>query len=248
VETPADVLKEDDQVSVKVIGVDTDASGGSPKIALSIKQLEGDPWDRVTERFHAGDKVKGTVTRCADFGAFVEIAPGTEGLVHISEMSYIKRILKPEDLVTPGDTVSVLVKAVDAENKRISLSMKDAEGDPWIEVPDKYPPGKAVSGTLEKKERFGYFITLAPGITGLMPISKISKSYDAGQIEKMKPGDAITVIVEEVNPRERKISLGPGDSADGEAWQEFTKPQSGPMGALGEKLQQALQAKEKDSK
>jgi len=178
----------------------------------------------------------------------VEIAPGTEGLVHISEMSYVKRVLRPDDIVSPGESVSVLIKEIDTEKKRISLSIKDAEGDPWIDVQEKYQVGKTVSGTLEKKERFGYFVALEPGITGLLPISKIGKSYDATQIEKLKAGDTLPVIIEEINPRERRITLGPTDSPPDKEWREFATSDSGSLGALGEKLQQALQGKEKNGK
>lgn len=250
VATSDEILNEDDKIQVKVIGIqegepEPGQPAPPPKIALSLKQLEGDPWDRVDQAFQAGDKVKGTVTRCTNFGAFVEIAPGTEGLVHISEMSYGKRVLNPEDIVSPGDTVSVLVKEVDAEKRRISLSIKDAEGDPWVDIHEKYQTGKSFTGTLEKKEQFGYFIMLEPGVTGLMPISRITKSDEAGQIEKLKAGDTLSVLVEEINPRDRKITLRPVDASADENWRNFTKPSSGPMGALGEKLQQALQSKDK---
>jgi small subunit ribosomal protein S1 len=213
-----------------------------PQTAVSV----GDPVRvKVIEddRFKVGDKVKGTVTRCAKFGAFVEIAPGIEGLVHISEMSYQKRILKPEEVVTPGENVFVLVKEVDLSNRRISLSIRDAEGDPWIEVPQKYNVGQTIEGVIERKEKFGYFITLAPGITGLLPKSKISQSPQSGIIDKLKEGSSIPVVIAEISPQDRKMTLAPGESGDEQDWQQFTKKDPSSLGSLGEKLQQALATK-----
>ncbi len=245
VEKADDVLKEDENVRVKVIGIEQNDSGEVPKISLSLKQVDGDPWDGIEEKFQKGDTIRGKVIRLTSFGAFVEITPGVDGLVHISEMSYLKRILKPEDVVTSGELVSVMIKEIQKDNKKISLSIKDAEGDPWIGITEKYTKGQAVTGTIEKKEQFGYFINLEPGITGLFPKSKISKSYDAAGIEKMKPGDSIKIKVEEINPKERKITLGPFNATDGDDWRSFTKESPSPMGALGEKLQKALNKKDK---
>lgn len=238
-----DVLKPGELIPVKVLSIEPGKRAGEMKVALSLKQVTGDPWHSVHETFQIGDKIQGQVTRCVDFGAFVEIAPGIEGLVHISEMSYAKRVLKAEDFVKAGETVEIMIKEIDIEKRRISLSMKDAEGDPWINVRDKYTPGKRVEGTLEKKERFGYFVSLEPGITGLMPKSKFQQSHEPAFIEKLKQGDAITVIVEEINEAERRITLGPGDSVDEGEWQEFTQEAKKPIGSLGEKLQKALESK-----
>jgi len=177
------------------------------------------------------------------FGAFVEIAPGIEGLVHISEMSYKRRVLKPEDVVTEGDTIEVMVKEIDGVKRRISLSIKEAEGDPWIDIHDKYQMGQPVEGILEKKERFGYFVSLEPGITGLLPKSKIDSLQKPTLIEKLNQGDAIKVYIEKINADERKISLIPGDSKDEEEWRSYAKNSEKSMGSLGEKLQQALKSK-----
>ena len=213
------------------------------KIALSMKQATGDPWTSVQDKFRIGDKIRGKVTGCVKFGAFVEIAPGIEGLVHLSEMSYKKRVLKAEDIVASGETVEVMIKEIDVEKRRISLSMREAEGDPWINIQEKYRPGQSVKGTVEKKEKFGYFVVLEPGITGLLPKSKISTSHKPSSAEKLRQGDAVTVIVEEIQPDERKITLSPGDSMDEDDWRNFVKDGERPIGSLGEKLQQALKSK-----
>jgi small subunit ribosomal protein S1 len=237
-----EVLRTGDLVNVKVIGIAQGKEPGQKKISLSIKQISGDPWNTVEDQFRIGDKIKGKVTRCVKFGAFVEIAEGIEGLVHISEMSY-RRVLKPEEVVSQGDSVEVMIKELDPERRRISLSMKDAEGDPWIEAPEKYSIGKSVPGIIEKKERFGFFIELEPGITGLLPKSKISSHHKPALLEKLREGDAIAVIIEEIHPDERKITLSPGDAMDEEDWRSFAQDKKKSMGSLGEKLQQALKDK-----
>jgi small subunit ribosomal protein S1 len=235
-----------DTVRVKVIGIEPDKKPGMLKISLSMKQLTEDPWDSAGEQFHAGDKILGTVTRCANFGAFVEVAPGIEGLVHISEMSYKKRVLKPEDVVTAGETVSVTIKEVDLDKRRISLSIRDAEGDPWVDIAEKYKIGQSVEGILEKKEKFGYFINLEPGITGLLPKSNLNKASKPSELEKLKEGDAIAIMIEAMNPGQRKITLTPADTAEEQNWQSFSDASASSLGALGEKLQLALNKKKSD--
>ncbi len=248
VEKPGDVLAVNDPVRVKILDIrEPEKSEGQGRISLSVKQAAGDPWQNITEKFSHGDKVEGRVIRCADFGAFVEIAPGVEGLVHISEMSYKKRVLKAEDVVSPGDRVAVMVKSVDPENRRISLSLKDAEGDPWMHIESRYQAGQRITGTIEKKESFGYFVALEPGIVGLLPISRINAASNAREIEKQKVDDPIAVSIEAIHPAERKISLDVADAADKQEWQSYKKDtnrgsDSG-MGALGEKLREALKSK-----
>jgi small subunit ribosomal protein S1 len=245
VEDPQTFGSIGDPVRVKVIDIEKSDASDEVKISLSVKQVTDDPWLSADDRFQVGDKVKGTVTRCAKFGAFVEITAGIEGLVHISEMSYQKRILKPEEIVTPGDSVFVLVKDLDLANRKIALSIRDAEGDPWSEVPQKYKVGQTVEGVIEKKEKFGYFITLSPGVSGLLPKSKINQSPHSTDIQKLKEGNSIPVVIAEISTKERKMTLAPGASGDEKEWQQFTKKDPSSMGSLGEKLQQALASKSK---
>ena len=246
VDTPEEAVAIGETVRIKVISIEPDKKPGMLKIGLSIKQLSDDPWDTADRHFQAGDKILGKVTRCANFGAFVEVAPGIEGLVHISEMSYTKRILKPEDVVSAGETVSVLIKDVDIEKKRLSLSIRDTEGDPWVEMGEKYTIGQALQGVLEKKEKFGYFINLEPGITGLLPISKLGRSRKPSELEKLKEGEPIPVIIEAINTGDRKITLIPGNTEDEQNWQKFSGDTGSAMGSLGEKLQQAMSQKKTD--
>lgn len=243
---PGDVLKPGDRLRVKVLGIEPAGVKGQPRIGLSIKQLEADPWLSVEDKCKEGDVVRGKVTRCMPFGAFVEIAPGIEGMVHISEMSYTRRVNKTEDIVNPGDLVTVAVKALDLEKKRISLSLRDAEGDPWGEVLDRFAVGQRVEGVLEKKEKFGYFVRLAPGITGLLPLGSIRRSASAAALEKAKEGETLTVAVEEINLQRRRISLAPASEGDEGNWQQFSAQSAGSsLGALAEKLQNALSSQKK---
>ena len=244
VEKIEEIVQPDDTVTVMVIDIADSDKKNQKKISLSMRQLDRDPWDTVSEKIRPGDKIIGKITRCMKFGVFVELIPGIEGLVHISEMSYVKRVINPEDFVTPGEKVSVLVKELDSKGRRISLSIKDAQGDPWLEVSDKFSIGQTVKGTLEKKEKFGYFVSLAPGITGLIPISKISGAEKPGLIEQLKIGDSLVVIVEGIVPGERKITLAPTDSKDEGAWKNFAQTETSlPKSDLAEKLHRAIKSK-----
>ena len=245
VENPEEVLKKGDAITVKIIGIEEGKKKGQLKIALSIKQTSGDPWETEAPKFKAGDKVPGKVTRPMGLGAFVQIAPGIEGLVHISEMSYIRRVNRPDEVVSPGETVSVMIKDVNLEGRRISLSIRDAEGDPWADIDEKYTPGQRIDGTVEKKEKFGYFINIAPGVTGLMPRSKISQSGQAGELDRLKVGDTVGVVIEEVHADTRRMTLGPVGGEETGDWKSYSKPQPAALGSLGEKLKEAMKTRNK---
>jgi small subunit ribosomal protein S1 len=251
-EKAEDVVAVGQAVTVKVLGFDRDKKGRS-RISLSIKQAGPDPWDSVGEQFAAGDKVEGKVTRLADFGAFVEIAPGIEGLIHVSEMSHTRRIAKPSDVVTPGEVVTVAVKDIDLSKRRISLSLKEAAGDPWAAVPETFAIGATVTGTVENRQVFGLFVNLAPGVTGLLPTSKLRDAAEPAAYEKLKSGDEATVIVSEIDPEKRKITLSPvgglKEKENHDDWKRYKKEKAaqpasgGGLGLLGEKLQAALAKK-----
>lgn len=248
VQHPEEAVSVGQKVQAKVLGIETHEKSGNLKISLSMKELAQDPWDTVAATFAEGDKVSGKVVRLADFGAFVQIAPGVDGLVHVSEMSYTKRVHKPSDMVAEGDAVSVQIKGIDLDKRRISLSMKDAEGDPWMDVEEKYTAGQTVQGTVEKREQFGIFINLEPGITGLLPKSVLARSEKAKEFDKLNPGDTVTVTIGQVKAGERKISLSTGDERDGDEWKQFQPKKqdtasSGGFGLLGDKLQEALNKK-----
>jgi small subunit ribosomal protein S1 len=246
---PSDIVHIGEKLKVKVLAVEDDPKTGRKRISLSMKQVEDDPWNSVTVKFKPGDKLRGKVTRCAEFGAFVEISPGIEGLVHISEMSYKTRVRKPQDMVSAGDSVDVMVKDIDPSSRRISLSMKDAEGDPWIGIKDRYRPEQAVEGIIEKKERFGYFVRLEPGITGLLPKSSMAQHHDAVNLDKKREGDTITVTIEKIDADQKRISLTPGDKNEEGEWKGFASDSgSRSFGSLADKLKSAMESKKKKGK
>ncbi len=243
-EKPEEAVSPGDKIDVKVLRIEPGQK--QIKISLSSKQVSGDPWERAALEIQAGQKRIGKVVRCAPFGAFVEIQPGIDGLVHISEMSYTKRVLNPQEIVQPGQTISVVVKEVDIAKRRISLSIRDAQGDPWLDVTDKFTAGQKVRAAVEKKEKFGLFVTLAPGIVGLLPKSVLKESPNAARIEALKPGDGIDVVIAAVKADERKISLALGDGEGEDNWRRFAPKAesehsgSGALGSLGDMLNEAL--------
>lgn len=261
VSKPEEAVSLGEKVRVKVLGVEPGKKPGQLKISLSRKQTMSDPWDGVAGTLKEGEKLTGKVVRLADFGAFVEILPGVDGLIHVSEMSYTRRVNKPGEIVQVGDEVSVVLKEIDPAKRRISLSMKDAEGDPWLEAAAKYAPGTQVTGTVEKRETFGIFVTLEPGITALLPKSRMSVAVDPKQFDKLNRGDSVTLVVEDLRAGERRIALSPlevrenaqgnggRENDDWKGYKAAAKPAeksaSGGMGNLGDMLAQAKAMKGK---
>ncbi|BFR48606.1 30S ribosomal protein S1 [Nitratidesulfovibrio sp. HK-II] len=223
-----------DKVRVKVLGISgaEEGKGGKdsrkgPRISLSIRQVSGDPWQDVADRLDADQVLTGKVTRLAPFGAFIEVLPGVEGLVHLSEMSWTRRINKPEEAVTPGETVTVKVKELDPARKRLSLSLRDAEGDPWSTAEERFPAGSTVTGTVEKRAPFGLFVNLAPGVTGLLPNAVAATSPQSKTYANMNPGAEVSLVVRDIDVKARRISLAPADATgedDGE-WRKYGQPQ-----------------------
>src|SRR5215472_7543830 len=170
VNSPADLLAVGQQIEAKVLKVDADRG----RISVGMKQLQPHPWDSVPQKYRTGERVRGSVTRVLDFGAFVELEPGVEGLVHLSEMSWAKKARRPSDVVKPGDTVEVVVLAVSPAEKRIALGLKQALGDPWQEAPRKFPAGSIIEGPVTSVTKFGAFVQLAEGVEGMIHVSDIS--------------------------------------------------------------------------
>jgi small subunit ribosomal protein S1 len=243
VEKADEIVQAGDMVTVKLLKIET-REGDTPKISLSIKQVDANPWDNMGSAFKPGDQVMGKVVRLATFGAFVELAPGVDGLVHISEMSHTKRVLRPEDVVQQGEQVQVVIKAIDHDSKRISLSIKDGLGDPWTGITTKYIPGAVVDVTLEKKETFGFFMNLEPGITGLMPISNIRNAASSGDYERLKPGDSIPVLIQAVDEDNRRITLGSPEQKESDDWKSFAPdPKKETMGTMESLFREAMNKK-----
>jgi small subunit ribosomal protein S1 len=244
-----EALSPGDRVRAKILSLDTGAKG--VRVSLSIKQATEDPWKDAATRLIPGETLSGRVTRTTSFGAFVELLPGVEGLVHISELSFARRISKPEEIVTPGDTVSVKIKEADLDKRRISLSLRDAAGDPWETVSESFVLESEVTGTLERRAPFGLFITLAPGITGLLPNSALPAGASRKALDRLAPGDAVQTRIKEIDLKNRRISLAPagetaGLAAEEKDWKHHaapSAPRTPALGSLGLALQAALQKK-----
>jgi small subunit ribosomal protein S1 len=183
VNKPADVLSVGQRIEAKVLKVDV----AKRRIALGMKQLLPHPWDLASEKYKTGDRVTGAVTRVTDFGAFVELEKGIEGLIHLSEMSWSKKARKPADVVKPGDQVEVMVLGVNQADRRIALGLKQALGDPWAEAPQKFPVGTVVEAPVTSLTKFGAFVQLAEGVEGMIHIGDIGVEAAKG---KGAPGAA----------------------------------------------------------
>ena len=205
VANPAEVLKVGDKITVKVIKKDPKHN----KISLSLKQTQADPWSNVAEKYTKESRVKGTVARLAEFGAFVELEPGIEGLIHLSEMSWSKKIHKPSDVLNVGDVVEAVVLEVKPGQRRIALGLKQALGDPWAEVPNKYPVGAIVEGTVTNLAKFGAFVELEEGIEAMIHIGDLAseKRIEHPQ-EVIKSGETVRAQVLSVEVDKRRIRLG----------------------------------------
>jgi small subunit ribosomal protein S1 len=205
VNKPSDALTVGQELDVKILKVDP----AKKRISLGLKQLQPDPWTAAAERYHAGDRVKGTVARVTDFGAFVELEPGLDGLIHLSEMSWSKKVRKPADLLKPGDAVEVVVLSVNPGEKRISLGLKQALGDPWDEVEKNYPVGAVVEGPVTQLKQFGAFVQVTENVEGMIHVGDIvhEKRINHPQ-DELKVGQVVRAMVLENDREKRRLRLG----------------------------------------
>ena len=207
---PSDLLKLGDPVEVQILKIEEQGAGKrSRRISLGMKQLQPDPWSAAGEKYKQGDRVRGTVTRVAEFGAFVELEPGVEGLIHLSELSWSKKVRKPSDVVKPGDAVEVVILGVNSADRRISLGLKQAVGDPWEQAEKRFPSGTIVEGPITSLTKFGAFVQLDEALEGMIHIADITadKRINHPQ-EVLKPGQAVRAVVLEVDRQKRRIRLG----------------------------------------
>jgi small subunit ribosomal protein S1 len=202
---PADVLSVGQEIEVKVLKIDPEKR----RISVGMKQLEPDPWDSVAAKYKAGERAHGTVTRVLDFGAFVELEPGIEGLIHISEMSWAKKVRTPSDVVKAGETVEVVILGVSAGERRISLGLKQALGDPWADVAQKFAVGSVIEGSVTSLTKFGAFVQLSEGVEGMIHISDMSAEKRIDQPQDMlKVGQIVKAQVLEIDAERRRLKLG----------------------------------------
>ena len=202
---PADVLSLGDEIEARVLKVDPERH----RISLGMKQLQRDPWDSVAQKYKLGERVRGTVTRVLEFGAFVELEPGIEGLIHVSEMSWAKKVRIASDVVKPGETVEVVVLGVNQAEHRISLGLKQALGDPWANVAQSFVVGTVIEGPVTSLTKFGAFVQLAEGIEGMIHVSDISaeKRIEYPQ-DVLKVGQLVKAQVLSVDTAKRLLRLG----------------------------------------
>jgi len=205
VNKPADVLKVGDKVEARILKVDP----AKKRISLGLKQLQPHPWDLVAEKYKVGERIQGTVTRVTDFGAFVELEKGIEGLVHLSEMSWSKKVRKPSDVVNPGDSVDVVVLGVNAPDRRISLGLKQALGDPWADAAQKFPVGSVVEGPVTSIQKFGAFVQVAEGVEGMVHVGDVSAEKRINHPQDvLHAGQVVKAQVLELDIEKRRLRLG----------------------------------------
>ncbi len=202
---PSELVAIDDEIEVKVLNVDKEKE----KIALGLKQRQESPWTHVEEKYPVGTRIKGTVVNIMSYGAFVKLEDGVEGLVHVSEMSWTRRINHPSEVVAIGDSVEVVVLGINKEKQEISLGMKQTEANPWTQVQEKYPPGTKVKGRVRNLTNYGAFVELEEGIDGLLHVSDISWTKKVTHpSEMLKKADKIEVVVLSVDPEKKRVALG----------------------------------------
>jgi small subunit ribosomal protein S1 len=220
VNKPVDVLSPGQQVEVKVLKITEDA--GKRRISVGMKQLQPNPWDSAAEKYAPGERVRGAITRVVEFGAFVELEPGIEGLIHVSEMSWAKKVRSASDVVKPGEVVETVILGVNQDERRISLGLKQTLGDPWAEVAQKFAVGSVVEGPVMNLTNFGAFVQIAEGVEGMIHVSDMSKGKRDGRDpdqpikdqpikhpqEVLKVGQQVRAQVLAVDKEKRQMRLG----------------------------------------
>jgi len=202
---PSDVLTVGQEIEARVLKIDPEKR----RISLGLKQLQAHPWDAAGGKYQPGERVRGAVTRVAEFGAFVELEPGIEGLIHISEMAWGKKVRRSSDVVKPGDTVEAVILGVNAGERRISLGLKQALGDPWAEVAQKFAVGSVIEGPVTSITKFGAFVQLSEGVEGMIHVSEISaeKRINHPQ-EVLRIGQPVKAQVLAIDMEKRQLRLG----------------------------------------
>ena len=216
-QNPAELFKVGDTVQVKVLKFDRERE----RVSLGYKQLLPDPWETIEERFPPATRITGKIASVADYGAFVELEPGVEGLVHVSEMSWSKRIKHPSKIVSPGDTVEVEVLSVDPRARRVSLGMKQVQENPWKTIGERYHVGDRVHGRVRNLTDFGAFIEIEDGVDGLVHVSDISWSRRVKHPgEVLKKGQQVDAVITTIDPENRRMSLSIKE-LEPNAWNDF---------------------------
>jgi small subunit ribosomal protein S1 len=200
---PSKLVNVGDEVDVVVL----DVNRAAKRISLGMKQVEPDPWQTIDDRYKVGQHVLGRVRNLTDFGAFIELEPGVDGLLHISDMSWTRSVAHPSEVVKKGQDIDTVIVNIDPEQKRISLGLKQLQPDPWATVAQRYPMGSRVTGKVVRLTDFGAFVELEPGVDGLLHISQMSHRPISRPDDLVNVGDELTLLVIRVDPHERRIGL-----------------------------------------
>ncbi|HEV2641944.1 MAG TPA: 30S ribosomal protein S1, partial [Candidatus Elarobacter sp.] len=202
---PSELVNIGQELEVKVLDIDWERE----RISLGLKQLQSYPWQDVAEKYPVGTRVSGKVVSITNYGAFIELEPGIEGLVHISEMSWTRNVRHPSKIVSIGEAIEAVVLKVDPSEEKISLGMKQTEEDPWMTLPQRYPVGMRLTGKVRNLTSFGAFVEIEPGIDGLIHVSDMSWTRRVQHpSEVLKKGDTVDVVVLNIDPENKRISLG----------------------------------------
>src|SRR5690606_25535111 len=208
---PSEMVQPGMELDVKVLDIDRERE----RISLGLKQLQSYPWQDVAEKYPVGTRVSGKVVSITNYGAFVELEPGIEGLVHVSEMSWTRNVRHPSKIVSIGETIEAVVLKVDSAEEKISLGMKQTEQEPWKVPPLKYPVGTRLNGKVRNLTSFGAFVEIEPGIDGLIHISDMSWTKRVQHpSEVVKKGDTVDVIILNIDSDNKRISLGLKQATD----------------------------------
>ena len=202
---PSELFGVGDEITVKVLKYDKEKQ----RVSLGLKQVQNNPWDKVPDKYHVGDKVSGKVVSIKDYGAFIELQDGVEGLIHVSEMSWTNRVKHPSKMLNPGDAVECQVLDIDTKNRRISLGLKQLESNPWDLLEQKFPIGSTVEGTVKNVTDFGVFVDIGEGIDGLIHVSDLSWTKKVAHPSEMfEKGATVRAIVLSIDKETEKFSLG----------------------------------------
>jgi small subunit ribosomal protein S1 len=235
----SDILNVGDEVETLVLGIDM----GNRKISLGLKQVNENPWNTIAEKYPVGTKIEGQIKNMTDFGMFIGIEEGIDGLVHVSDISWTKRIKHPGDVYAKGDIVQAVVLKVDVENERLSLGIKQLEPDPWSLAPSKYRHGTKVTGKVTSLTDFGVFVELEEGVEGLIHVSELSREKVATAKTFAEIGDSLEAVVLSCDPKERRISLSikaMQAAVEKEEFEQYLGSQGKATSNLGELMQQEM--------
>ncbi|MBW2064469.1 MAG: 30S ribosomal protein S1 [Deltaproteobacteria bacterium] len=236
---PSQVVKVGDDVEAVVLSIDS----ANKRISLGLKQIEPNPWDIIDEKYPVGTTIEGRIKNITDFGIFIGIDEGIDGLVHISDFSWTKRVKHPSEIYKKGQMVQAVVLNIDKENERFSLGIKQLTPDPWESVPEKYKPGTRVTGVVTNVTDFGIFVELEEGIEGLIHVSELSKDKSGNPLSRFKTDDVIQAKVINVSKGEKKIGLSIKkleESDEKEIYKSYVNTRSEATSNLGELLRKGM--------